>query len=207
MTTLSVEPVVLEGQWARLEPLAERHADDLLVAARDERIWAYMPRRLETLEDVRAWIAATLAEQATGASLPFAIIDRATGRAIGSTRFMEIQPAHRGVEIGWTWLSSDAWRTPVNTECKYLLLRHAFETWGCIRVQFKTDRRNDQSRRAIERLGAQFEGVLRHHRVLADGTYRDSAFYSIVDREWPRIKARLEARLRHPSGAPAGETG
>lgn len=192
---LNVEPVALEGRWVRLEPLAPGHADDLAAVSGDEEIWRYMPAALMTGEQVQAWIAETLAQQAAGAVLPFAIVDRAAGRAIGSTRYLNIMRRDRGIEIGWTWLARSAWRTPVNSECKYLLLRHAFETLGCIRVQFKTDRRNERSRRAIERLGAQFEGVLRQHMIVRGGVYRDSAFYSIIDSEWPAVKARLASGL------------
>lgn len=192
---MEIAPVTLEGQWARLEPLAHRHAEELLAAAADESIWRWMGARLTTKEAMSAWIETALAAQADGTELPFAIVNRETGRAVGATRFLDIQRAHRGVEIGWTWLGRKARRTAINTEGKLLMLRHAFETWGCIRVQLKTDRRNDRSRRAIERIGGQFEGIHRNHRVLPDGAYRDTAFYSIVAREWPEVKARLEARL------------
>jgi RimJ/RimL family protein N-acetyltransferase len=193
--TLHVEPITLEGRWVRLEPLAERHAADLTAVAGDEEIWRYMPLAPMTGEQIQAWIADTLRLQAAGAILPFAIVERATERAIGSTRYLSIMPKDRGLEIGWTWLARAAWRTAINSECKYLLLRHAFETLGCIRVQLKTDRRNERSRRAIERIGGQFEGILRQHIVLRDGTYRDSAYYSIIDSEWPLVKARLAGRL------------
>jgi len=192
---MKIEPTTLEGRYARLEPLAPRHADDLAAVAGDEDIWRYMPADLSTIERIRVWIEDTLAQQAAGAVLPFATIERATGRAIGSTRYLTIMPKDRGVEIGWTWLARSAWRTAINSECKYLLLRHAFETLGCIRVQLKTDKRNERSRRAIERIGGQFEGILRQQFVLRDGTYRDSAYYSIIDSEWPGVKARLEAGL------------
>jgi N-acetyltransferase len=193
---MNVEPITLEGRWARLEPLAERHADDLAAISGDEEIWRYMPATLTTGEQIRDWIAETLALQASGAVLPFAIVERESGRAIGSTRYLDIRPNDRAVEIGWTWLARRAWRTAINTECKYMLMRHAFETLGCIRVQLKTDRRNERSRRAIERIGGQFEGILRQHMILRDGTYRrDSAYYSILDAEWPAVKERLEAAL------------
>src|SRR5262245_50626802 len=192
---MNIEPVTLEGRYVRLEPLAPRHAEELAAVAGDEEIWRYMPADLSTIERIRAWIDETLALQAAGAALPFATIERASGHAIGSTRYLTIMPKDRGIEIGWTWLARAAWRTPTNSECKYLLLRHAFETLGCIRVQLKTDKRNERSRRAIERIGGQFEGILRQHMVLRDGTYRDSAYYSIIDSEWPAAKARLEAGL------------
>jgi N-acetyltransferase len=197
---MNVEPIVLEGRWARLEPLAEHHAADLTVAAQDEEIWRYMPAVLKTEEQVHAWIIAAQAQQATGSQLPFTIVERATGRAIGSTRYLNITPNDRGLEIGWTWLARTAWRTPVNTECKFLLLRHAFEKLGCIRVQIKTDQRNERSRRAIERIGGRFEGILRNHMIMHYGI-RDSAYYSIIDAEWPEVKERLASRLSDlPSG-------
>jgi len=187
---MNVEPITLEGRWVRLELLAGHHASDLVVAAADEEIWRYMPATLLTAEQMQEWLVSTLELQAGGAVLPFAIVDRSTGRAIGSTRYLTIMPKDRGIEIGWTWLARAAWRTPVNTECKYMLLRHAFETLGCIRVQLKTDRRNERSRRAIERIGGQFEGILRNHMIMPYGL-RDSAFYSIIDTEWPGVKDRL----------------
>jgi RimJ/RimL family protein N-acetyltransferase len=191
---MDIGPITLEGRWVRLEPLAAHHAADLAEAAQDDEIWRYMPAVLKTEEDIRDWIAAAQAQQATGTQLPFAIVDRATGRAIGSTRYLNIVPADRGLEIGWTWLAREARRTAINTECKFLLLRHAFEPLGCIRVQLKTDRRNERSRRAIERIGGQLEGILRNHMILHYGL-RDSAFYSIIDTEWPEVKERLVSRL------------
>jgi len=193
---MNLTPITLEGRWARLEPLAERHADDLAAICEDAEIWRYMPATLMNIQQVRGWIAETLALQADGAVLPFAIVELASGRAIGGTRYLDIRPKDRGIEIGWTWLARRAWRTAINSECKYLLLRHAFETLGCIRVQLKTDRHNERSRRAIERIGGQFEGILRQHMILRDGTYRrDSAYYSILDAEWPGVKERLAAGL------------
>ncbi|MFL5800749.1 MAG: GNAT family N-acetyltransferase [Roseiflexaceae bacterium] len=193
---MNVEPITLEGRWARLEPLAERHADDLAAVSDDAEIWRYMPASLMSGEQVREWIAETLALQDAGAVLPFAIVERESGRAIGGTRYLDIRPKDRGIEIGWTWLARRAWRTAINSECKYLLLRHAFEALGCIRVQLKTDRHNERSRRAIERIGGQFEGILRQHMILRDGTYRrDSAYYSILDAEWPAVKERLAGGL------------
>jgi RimJ/RimL family protein N-acetyltransferase len=191
---MNIEPVTLEGRWVRLEPLAARHAGDLTTAADDTEIWRYMPATLMLAEQLQRWLETTLAAQAAGAVLPFAIVERATDRAIGSTRYLSIVPQDRGIEIGWTWLARAAWRTPINSECKYLLLRHAFEALGCIRVQLKTDRRNERSRRAIERIGAQFEGILRNHMIMPYGL-RDSAYYSIIDSEWPGVKANLAARL------------
>jgi RimJ/RimL family protein N-acetyltransferase len=193
---LHVEPVTLEGVVARLEPLRPKHAEQLYTAGRDPGIWRYMPvEPSASVATMRAWIERALEDQATGTQLPFAIIQRATGQAIGSTRYLNIVPQDRGLEIGWTWLAPAVQRTAVNTECKYLLLGHAFETLGAIRVQLKTDSRNLVSQRAIERLGAVREGVLRKHMIVQGGYQRDTVMYSIVDSEWPAVKARLEAKL------------
>jgi RimJ/RimL family protein N-acetyltransferase len=192
---LDVQPIAFEGQHVRLEPLTQEHAAALAAISADESIWTYYPSSLLTLGDVQRWIDIALAQQAAGTSLPFAILDRASGQALGSTRYMNIAPSDLGLEIGSTWLTPSVWRTAVNSECKFLLLRHAFEALGCIRVQIKTDRRNERSRRAIERLGAQFEGILRQHMIVRDGAYRDTAMYSIIDSEWPAVKAKLAAVL------------
>jgi RimJ/RimL family protein N-acetyltransferase len=201
---MNITPITLEGNWSRLEPLGEQHVDDLVVAADEDEIWTWMPIRLKTADEIRAWMVSAHANQAKGTALPFAIIDRATGKAVGSTRYMDIQPANRGLEIGWTWLAKQVRRTPVNTECKYLLLRHAFEDQDAIRVQLKTNARNERSRTAILRIGAQFEGILRQHVILPDGSYRDSAYYSIIDTEWPAVKERLERML---AGEPSAVVG
>ncbi len=189
--------VTLEGTWARLEPLTLEHAPALFLASQDEEIWRYMPVPLpKSVDDVRTWVQEALDVQSRGLFLPFAIIDRATGYAVGSTRYLDISAHDRHVEIGWTWLAKDYWRTPLNTECKYLLLSHAFETLGCIRVALKTDSRNERSQRAIERIGAQREGMLRRVVIMHDGYQRSSVYYSILDDEWMSVKARLEARLQ-----------
>jgi len=185
-------PVVLQGESARLEPLAMVHAEDLLAVARDPDVWRYMPLATpETLDDVRAMIRDALERARDGSEVPFAIVARECGRAVGSTRYIDIRRAHRGLEIGWTWIGREWQRTAVNTQCKRLLLEHAFETLGALRVQLKTDARNLRSQRAIERIGATREGVLRAHMILPDGFVRDSVMYSIVASEWPRVKARL----------------
>lgn len=190
-------PIVLKGRFARLEPLAAAHAGGLYDAGRDPDIWRYMPNVVcSSLENVQTWIDDALARAAGGGEIPFAIIDLASGRAVGSTRYLDIRREHRGLEIGWTWLSRDAQRTAINTECKYLLLCHAFDTLGAIRVQLKTDSRNIKSQKAIERIGGLREGVLRQHMICWDGALRDSVYYSITDREWPAVKANLENRLR-----------
>jgi RimJ/RimL family protein N-acetyltransferase len=192
--TMDIRPIVLEGRYVRLEPLATSHAEDLLAAAGDPEIWRWMPAELTTPERIAAWMAEAHALQQAGSALPFAIVDVASGRAIGSTRYLNIVRRDRGLEIGWTWLGPAYWRTAVNSECKLLLLSHAFDTLGCIRVQIKTDRRNERSRRAIERLGAQLEGILRNHMIQPYGL-RDSAMYSIVVAEWPAVRQQLRAGL------------
>lgn len=193
-----VEPVTLEGKVARLEPLETAHAEALYRAGQHPPIWAYMSVDASaSIEAMRAWIAAALDGRAAGKELAFAIVARAENAIAGSTRYLNISAPDRGLEIGWTWLAPAIQRTAVNTECKYLLLRHAFETLGAIRVQLKTDRRNDISQRAIERLGAVREGILRKHMIVRDGYQRDSVMYSITDDEWPSVKARLEGLMRH----------
>jgi N-acetyltransferase len=190
-------PITLEANHVRLEPLSLAHVPDLFAVAQDEEIWRWLAiPPPSTADEMRAWVEEALSLQARVGEQPFAVIDRATGRAIGSTRLMNVEAPHRGLEIGWTWYGRAYWRTAVNTECKYLLLRHAFETLGCIRVQFRTDLRNERSQRAIERLGAVREGVLRKHRIVArDGYHRSSVCYSIIDDEWPAVKSRLEPML------------
>ena len=188
---------MLSGQTVRVEPLEQRLAADLLAAAADPEIWLYIPApQPSCLGDVAALVAAALHDAANGEQVPFAIIDQHSGRAVGSTRYLEIRPADRALEIGWTWYAREAQRTAANTECKYLLLRHAFEDLGALRMQFKTDARNLRSQRAIERLGAVREGVLRKQRILHDGFVRDAVYYSIIDEEWPTVKRQLEAMLR-----------
>jgi RimJ/RimL family protein N-acetyltransferase len=194
--SMLVEPVTLEGTVVRIEPLAPTHLDDLFEAAQDDAIWAYMPTNPSASRDaMAAWIEDALAARESGAQLPFAIVARSSGRAVGSTRYLTITPRDRSLEIGWTWLGREARRTAVNTECKYLLLQHAFERLGALRVQIKTDSRNLTSQRAIERIGAVREGVLRKHMLVQHGYQRDTVMYSIVDDEWPAVEARLRERL------------
>jgi RimJ/RimL family protein N-acetyltransferase len=189
-------PVVLYGDAVRLEPLDATHADDLLAAGADPDIWRYLPiPQPRTLAEVRQWIDQAWKLASTGEELPFAVIDPESGRAVGSTRYLDIHRDWRTLEIGWTWLAASAQRTAVNTETKLLLLTHAFEDQGALRVQFKTDARNLRSQQAIERLGAVKEGVLRKYRIAHDGYVKDGVYYSIVDDEWPAVKARLAARL------------
>lgn len=191
-----VLPLTLEGRHVRLEPLEQKHARELLDAGRDESIWSYMPYKIgTTLEDAEDWIVKALAPVAEGREVAFAIIDLASGNAVGSTRYLEIRPVHRSLEIGWTWLCPEVQRSAVNTECKYLLLSHAFEGLGAFRVQLKTDSRNMVSQKAIERIGGVREGVLHKDKRIWDGYIRDTAYFSIVAREWPAVKQKLVARL------------
>jgi N-acetyltransferase len=191
-----VEPVVLIGRHVRLEPLSEAHIPGLTVAGGDSSIWRYMLYgEITSQEKMGDWVRDLLSRKAAGTDQPFAVIQLASGKVAGATRYLEIRPAHRGLEIGGTWYGKEFQRTPVNTETKYLLLRHAFEVLGCIRVQLKTDSRNERSQKAIERIGAMREGVLRNHIILEGGIYRHSVFYSILDSEWPSVKARLEGML------------
>ena len=192
---MELGPVVLEGSQVRLEPLDRRHADDLAVAAADPLIWRWLPVQVNSREDLEHWIDDALAAAAAGTEHAFAVIDQRTGRAVGSTRYMDIAPAHKGVEVGWTWYGRDAWGSAVNPESKLLLLGHAFEDWGAIRLYLKTDSLNTRSRAAIAKLGAKYEGDLRNHRIRPDGSYRHSSHYSILDSEWPEVKEGLERRV------------
>ncbi len=179
----------------RLEPLSLAHHAALCAAGLDFEIWRWNPRNVRTPDDMRAYIEQALAEQARGTSLPFATIDLASGKAIGSTRFLNLDPANLRVEIGGTWLARQWQRTGANTEAKYLMLAHAFEELGCLRVEFKTDSLNQRSREAILRLGAKEEGTLRNHMLTWSGRIRHTVYYSIIDSEWPEVKMRLEQRL------------
>lgn len=193
-------PVCLTGQLMRLEPLDEAHIPGLAEAGKDENIWQYMRYgQVTSLEKMRELVLHLLEWQSNGTDLPFAVIHLPEGRAVGMTRYMSIQPKNRALEIGGTWYAPAFQHTGVNTECKYLLLRHAFETLGCLRVQFRTDVRNLRSQRAIERLGAVPEGTLRCHMLLPDRTLRSSIFYSILKEDWSGVKARLEALLDEKS--------
>jgi N-acetyltransferase len=193
---LKIEPVTLTGKLVRLEPLQMKHAADLYQVAQDPAIWTYMSiAPIRSLAAMEQFIATALQEQEAGVSLPFATIDLAQQRVVGSTRYLDMKPEHRGLEIGWTWLSPSVQRTGINTECKYLLLQYAFETWGAIRVQLKTHHLNFKSQRAIERLGAVKEGTLRNHVIMPDGSYRHTVYYSVIDSEWPAVKKGLEAKM------------
>ena len=189
------EPLTLEGQAVVLIPFEIDHVSALADVAKDEEVWRHLSVALATIDEVRAFGEFALRERDAGNAVPFTIVERASGRPVGCTRYFDIHREHRNLEIGYTWLARSVWRTRVNTECKFLLLRHAFETRGCIRVQFCTDVRNDRSRKAIGRLGAQQEGILRQQRIVRGGTLRDTVVFSILDREWPEVKVRLAAML------------
>jgi RimJ/RimL family protein N-acetyltransferase len=191
-----VSPVTLQGKHVRLEPMTEAHVPGLTEIGVGQTFWDFMLYgNIQTETDMRNWVLDILSRAEKGTDLPFVAIHLASGRVAGATRYLNIMPKDRGLEIGGTWYGTDFQRTPVNTECKYLLLTHAFETLKCIRVQLKTDKRNERSQKAIERLGAKKEGILRNHMILPDGRYRDSVFYSILDTEWADVKRNLEARL------------
>src|SRR5215472_14888155 len=190
-----VAPAVLEGRHVRLEPLRESHLEGLVAVGLDEDLWRWIPTPVRTVEEMASYIANALREQQQGVSLPFALVERETRRPIGSTRYGNIDRTNHRVEIGWTWVAREWQRTAINMEAKYLLLRHAFETLGCIRVELKTDSLNERSRNAILRIGAKQEGTFRNHMITASGRIRHSVYYSIIDSEWPAVKARLEAML------------
>jgi RimJ/RimL family protein N-acetyltransferase len=195
---MNPQPITLSGRLVRLEPLTIAHAPDLFAAIRvDPGIWQWWSEvPPEDLKGMQGFVAATLQGQANGSVIAFAQIEQKTNVAVGSTTYMDIQRPHRGLEIGSTWLGKPWQRTGINTEAKYLLLRHAFEVLGAARVQLKTDLRNVQSQTAIARLGAVREGVLRKHKLVRDGYIRDSVMFSIIDDEWPTVKARLEQLMQ-----------
>jgi N-acetyltransferase len=196
MTTQTwVEPVVLEGSRVRLEPLRPAHLDDLRLVAFDEPIWRWTIMGPQDEAGLRRWFETALANAEAGIERPFATIDRASGRAVGSTRYLSIVPEHRRLEIGWTWIATALQRTGANREAKLLQLGHAFERLGANRVEFKTHARNEPSRTALAGIGAQFEGVFRNHMIMPDGSLRDSAYFSVTAAEWPAVKARLVAGL------------
>jgi RimJ/RimL family protein N-acetyltransferase len=185
----------LEGSLVVLEPLEEAHAEDLWQAAQAPEIWRWLVHLGDSRERFDEWLALSLAAGVEGREGVFAIRDRRSGTIVGSSRFMAVRPPDRVVEIGWTWLNPSAWRSGINVETKLLMLGHAFETLGCIRVELKTDARNERSRAAMAALPAQFEGILRKHMTVPDVGVRDSAYFSVIDDEWPGVRANLERRL------------
>jgi RimJ/RimL family protein N-acetyltransferase len=197
---MNVEPgFSLDGDLVRLEPLGTHHAQGLHAAAQAEDIWRWLPLTFPvSTEQIDTWIDSSLRDAVAGLVVPFAIVYKPTQMPIGSTRYMEIFRADFGLEIGWTWLNPAYWRSSINTECKFLLLRHAFETLGAMRVALRTDLRNVRSQTAIARLGAVREGVLRNHRIVKNGYRRSTVTFSIIDDEWPAVKLRLEESLARP---------
>ena len=190
MIGMDVRPVALDGSQVCLEPLCQDHAQGLYSRGRHEPDWAFMPRAcFVDAADVRHWIDEAIA---TPGRIAFAIVEKAKGRVAGSTSYLNIRPEHHSLEIGWTWLGQDFQRSAINTETKLLMLTHAFERLGCIRVEFKTDARNDRSQVALERIGAVREGVLRKHMIVQGGYHRDSVYFSVTEEEWPAVKLRLQ---------------
>lgn len=192
---MNITPVKLVGKRVILLPMEIHHVEDLFNAGNSADIWAYMPVKIQTLEDMKRLVNKALQAKEQGTEFPFIIFDKTLGKIVGSTRFLDISTNDKSLEVGWTWLSPIVWRTKVNTECKYLLLKHCFEVLRANRVQIKTDGRNARSQKAIERIGAVKEGVLRQHRILPDGFVRDSVYYSVIDGEWMKVKDKLESML------------
>lgn len=195
---MDVSPITLEGKYVRLDPLTQAHATALVAAASDGELWQTTVTIIPDHTGIDAYIAAALQGQAQGKELPFVIIHKSSNEIVGTTRFYDISAPDRKAAIGYTWLSRNAQRTPINTECKLLLLTHAFEAWRCVRVELITDILNEQSRNAILRLGAKEEGILRKHLILPNGRVRDSVVFSIIDDEWPDVRVRLAAKLQRP---------
>ena len=198
-----LEPVTLSGSSVRLELLDRRHESDLIDAVRDGELWRLWYTTVPAPEKMSAEIDRRLRLNTAGSMLPFAVIDLATGKAVGMTTYMNAEPAHRRVEIGSTWYRRSVQRTDLNTQCKLLLLTHAFETLDCIAVEFRTHFFNQQSRRGIERLGAKLDGILRNHSIMPNGTLRDTCVYSITAPEWPTVKAHLAYQLSRPRDSSA----
>jgi RimJ/RimL family protein N-acetyltransferase len=199
---MNVQPVTLTGPRIDLVPLSLAHAADLLVAASHDQVWTYLDEPTPTTpEMIRALILEALDEQAAGQRLPFAVVLRESGRAIGSMSYSDIQPRHRALELGWAWLAPAYWQTGITREASYLLIRHAFESLGAVRVVLKTDARNTRSQKAITGLGAIREGVFRRHRILLDGHLRDSVFYSLIREDWDSVRDGLSEQVGMNSGA------
>lgn len=194
---MDIQPVTLSGTRVRMEPLdLSRHWDGLLAIGLDPDLWRWTINVIATPDQLRDYLEIALREQREGRTVPFTTIDVASGRVAGCTRFANIERPHRKAEIGWTWVGRPFQRSHVNTEAKYLMLRHAFETWGCVRVELKTNVLNTRSRNAMLRIGCKEEGVLRKHMINENGTRRDTVYYSILDDEWADVKARLEGMMK-----------
>ena len=200
-----LEPVTLSSGRVTLEPLAPKHVPDLIEAVKDGDLWRLWYTSVPAPERVEAELERRLALQAAGSMLPFAALDTASGKAVGMTTYMNVEPPHRRLEIGSTWYRKVVQRTDFNTRCKLMLLTHAFETLDCIAVEFRTHFFNHQSRRGIERLGAKLDGILRSHQLAGNGTLRDTCVYSIIAAEWPTVKCHLTYQLQRPRAGAAAE--
>jgi N-acetyltransferase len=200
-----IEPITLVGRKVRLEPLTLDHVPALAEVGLEPALWRWTLARPTSESDLRAWAEATIANREAGLEFPFATIDQATDRPIGSSRYLNIALEHRRLEIGWTWVAPAWQRTGANREAKLLMLEHAFDVLGCRRVEFKTDSLNEPSRTALLGIGAVFEGIFRNHMVMPDGRMRHSAYYSVIDEEWPAVRAHLEATLAAPPTEPSGD--
>ena len=192
------QPISFHGTHASLVPLSRDHAADLDEALRDGELWRLWYTFIPTPEKLTEFIDKRLADQAKGMLTAFAVIDKASGRAVGTTNYLNVEPEHRRVEIGGTWYRRSVQRSPINTECKLMLLGHAFEALDCIAVEFRTHFFNHQSRRGIERLGAKLDGILRNHQIAPNGSLRDTVVYSIIASEWPAVKAHLTFQMEKP---------
>ncbi len=190
------EEIILEGNTVKLVPMETSHLDGLWDAGHNQSIWEFTSSKVRNKAEMKKIIVSAIAEREKGTQLPFTVIDKKTGEIVGSTRFMDISEVHKSLEIGWTWYNPEYWRTRINTESKFLLLQYVFETMGLNRVQFCTDSRNVRSQAAIARLGAVREGVLRKHRIIADGYVRDTVVFSILKEEWPKIKRELQEKMK-----------
>jgi RimJ/RimL family protein N-acetyltransferase len=200
MDDMVIEPVVLEGEHVRLEPLGTHHLSRLIEIGTGSDIFQWYAHPVRTEDEMRAFVDTALREQAAGVTLPFATVARTDGLVVGSTRFANIDRANRRAEIGWTWIAPGWQRSAINTEAKYLMMQHAFGVWAANRVEFKTDSFNERSRAALRRIGATEEGTLRNHMVTASGRLRHSVMFSVVREEWPRVRSDLEAKMKRPSG-------
>jgi len=192
---MKVDPVILEGEFVRLEPMRVDHLPALCKVGLDEALWELAANIVKEKSDLERYVRSALADQMAGKAVPFVTIERESGTIVGSTRFGNIDMANRKAEIGWTWINPKWQRTVINTEAKLLMLTHAFETWKCIRVELKTDVRNEKSRAAMKRIGCVEEGVLRNHMITESGRYRDSVYFSIIDSEWESVKAKLSSKI------------
>ncbi|HVF39543.1 MAG TPA: GNAT family protein [Gemmatimonadaceae bacterium] len=193
---IDLTPISLEGERVRLDPMSRDHIDALSAAGAFEELWKWTRNNATTRESMSEYMEEAFTDTAQGLAMPFVTVDKASGRIVGSTRFGNIDQSNRRVEIGWTWITPEFQRSYVNSEAKYLMLRHAFEVWDCVRVELKTDALNTQSRTAMLRLGAVEEGIFRKHMVTYTGRFRDSAYYSIIDTEWPTVKQRITSFLQ-----------